>query len=76
MQNYPHLINTIHRCTQIHSNTIHQDHENRDSPQGDGIYSNHQGHPIAIGVSDCNAVVIMGSERYGILHAGRRGLHA
>lgn len=74
MYNYPHLINSIHRCTQIHSNIIHEYHQNQDTPEWDGIYSNQSWIKLAVGVSDCNAVVIMGSERYGILHAGRRGL--
>lgn len=40
IHNYPHLINTIHRCSQIHSNTILAISLKSDTPQGDGIYSN------------------------------------
>ena len=71
-QTYP-TIHTAH-CKQIHSNTLYEYQEPRTTLEWDGIFSNKEDIQISVWVSDCNAVIIMGKQRYGILHAGRRGL--
>jgi hypothetical protein len=71
-QRYP-TVRTIH-CKQIHSNTIYEYQEPRNTPEWDGIFSNKEDITLSVWVSDCNAVVIMGQKRYWILHAGRKGL--
>lgn len=75
IQNYPSLQGQVFRCKQIHSNQIHLWHPqwDNDTP-GDGIIADTTGIKLGVGVSDCNAVVIMGEQRYGILHAGWAGL--
>ena len=75
IQNYPSLQGQVFRCKQIHSNQIHRWHPQWDnSTPGDGIIADTTGIKLGVGVSDCNAVVIMGEQRYGILHAGWAGL--
>lgn len=74
LMQYPACSHLI-RCKQIHSNLIHEYHsERKNETPGDGIFSDQKNIPLTVGVSDCNAVVIMGAERYGILHAGWAGL--
>jgi len=40
----------------------------------DGIFSNQSNILLGIRVSDCNVIIIMGQEWFGIVHAGRKGL--
>lgn len=62
-------------CKQTHSKLIHERNPDWDNgTEGDGLYSNQTGILLKVGIADCNAVAIMGKERFGIVHAGRKGL--
>lgn len=73
-QEYPILQNTLIGPKQIHSNTIYEYYPNRDTPKWDGVFSDQKEITLSVGARDCNAVVIMGKRRYGILHVGRKWL--
>lgn len=60
LMQYPACSHLI-RCKQIHSNLIHEYHsERKNETPGDGIFSDQKNIPLTVGVSDCNAVAIMG----------------
>lgn len=62
-------------CKQMHSKLVHEWNPDwKNETEGDGLYSNQKGIRLKVGVSDCNAVAVMGKERFGIVHAGRKGL--
>ena len=62
-------------CKQVHSKLVHEWNPDwKNETEGDGLYSNQKGIWLKVGVSDCNAVAVMGKERFGIVHAGRKGL--
>ena len=62
-------------CKQVHSKLVHEwNPDRKNETEGDGLYSNQKGIWLKVGVSDCNAVAVMGKERFGIVHAGRKGL--
>ena len=59
----------------MHSKLVHEwNPDRKNETEGDGLYSNQKGIWLKVGVSDCNAVAVMGKERFGIVHAGRKGL--
>lgn len=61
---------------QVHGNTIYTLEENLEfiSSENDGIISKISNTKIWVLLADCNGIVLMGKERYGVIHAGRRWL--
>lgn len=68
-------VQPFYGCKQIHSNLIHERKPNwENTTEGNGIYSNVKGITLKVGVSDCNPIIIMGKERFWIVHAWWKGI--